>query len=119
MAGRLYIEGHIGPTARGRSFICGPGPYDRSRTPRSRLRSVDGGLRERPKGRNKTLRKRATWFIAMLMVLSLVAAACADEEEPTPAGGGDEPVEEVDFTACQVTDTGGVDDKSFNQTAFE
>ena len=65
------------------------------------------------------MRKRATWFIAMLMVLSLVAAACAGEEEPTDTGGGDEPVEEVDFTACQVTDTGGVDDKSFNQTAFE
>lgn len=63
------------------------------------------------------MRKRATWFIAMLMVLSLVAAACADEEKPADTGG--DPVEEVDFTACQVTDTGGVDDKSFNQTAYE
>ncbi len=24
----------------------------------------------------------------------------------------------TDFKACQVTDTGGVDDRSFNQTAF-
>ncbi|MPZ70468.1 MAG: BMP family ABC transporter substrate-binding protein [Actinobacteria bacterium] len=55
----------------------------------------------------------------MLMVLSLVAAACADEEPET--NGGDDPVaeEEVDFKACQVTDTGGVDDRSFNQTAYE
>ncbi len=52
------------------------------------------------------------------MALALFGAACADEE-PTGTGGDDGGVEEVDFTACQVTDTGGVDDKSFNQTAFE
>lgn len=63
------------------------------------------------------MRKRATWFIATLMVLSLVAAACAAEEKPADTGDGGKPV--VDFTACQVTDTGGVDDKSFNQTANE
>jgi basic membrane protein A len=51
------------------------------------------------------------------MVLALVAAACAEEEEPTDTGD-DEQTEEVDFSACLVTDTGGVDDRSFNQTAY-
>src|SRR5919106_2585681 len=61
------------------------------------------------------------WFIALMLVLSLVAAACADEPEDEPEANGDgngEQQEEVDFLACQVTDTGGVDDRSFNQTAF-
>src|SRR5918994_3380083 len=59
------------------------------------------------------------WFIALMLVLSLVAAACADEPEDEPAanGNGNGAEEEVDFLACQVTDTGGVDDRSFNQTA--
>ncbi len=35
-----------------------------------------------------------------------------DAEEP------DEPDEPVDFTGCLVTDQGGVDDRSFNETAF-
>jgi basic membrane protein A and related proteins len=61
------------------------------------------------------------WFIALMLVLSLVAAACADEPEDEPAanGNGNGAEEEVDFLACQVTDTGGVDDRSFNQTAHD
>ena len=67
------------------------------------------------------MRKRGIWLIAMLMVLSLVAAACADEEEPSDGDNGstEEPLPGEGFVACQVTDTGGVDDKSFNQTAYE
>jgi basic membrane protein A len=34
-------------------------------------------------------------------------------------GDDDDVVEEVDFLACQVTDVGGVDDKSFNQLAWK
>jgi basic membrane protein A len=52
----------------------------------------------------------------LFVVLALIAAACAEEEEPADDGGqGDQ----VDFTACLVTDTGGVDDRSFNQAGFE
>ncbi|MBS3940027.1 MAG: BMP family ABC transporter substrate-binding protein [Actinobacteria bacterium] len=36
------------------------------------------------------------------------------EEEPT-----EEPAEQTDFRGCLVTDQGGVDDQSFNQTAWE
>ncbi len=66
------------------------------------------------------------WFIVMFLVLSIFAAACAEEEpadEPTDASS--EPAEEEEplpgegMTACQVTDTGGIDDKSFNQTAYD
>lgn len=39
--------------------------------------------------------------------------------EPTTVGEGELEVPEVDYIACQVSDTGGTDDKSFNQFAWE
>jgi basic membrane protein A len=51
-------------------------------------------------------------------VLALVAAACRQRE---PEGQPTTPPEELPgagMVACQVTDTGGIDDKSFNQTAY-
>jgi basic membrane protein A and related proteins len=58
--------------------------------------------------------------LAILLGLALVAAACGDDDDTTSDtteadGGG---AAATDFTACQVTDTGGVDDRSFNQTAY-
>ena len=62
---------------------------------------------------------RRPWLAALLMVVAIFAAACAEEADDTdPSAGETEAAEEVDFLACQVTDTGGVDDKSFNQTAY-
>lgn len=69
--------------------------------------------------------------IAVAMGLSLVAAACGDDEEDadtgagtgaettatSAAGGEGDGDASGDFTACQVTDTGGIDDDSFNETA--
>lgn len=64
--------------------------------------------------------------------VALIVAACGeapDEEDDTAADGeateaedgeaegGEEPAEE--FVACMVTDEGGVDDRSFNQSAWE
>jgi basic membrane protein A len=69
------------------------------------------------------LTKRNKPFFATFVVLvALVLSACAAEPEEdadvdTAASTGTG-AEEVDFLACQVTDTGGVDDKSFNQTAY-
>lgn len=72
--------------------------------------------------------------IALFAVFALVAAACGDDDDEVDAGASasdtttadepadeptDEPSDPVDFTACQVTDTGGVDDDSFNETAYE
>ncbi|HVM33991.1 MAG TPA: BMP family ABC transporter substrate-binding protein [Actinomycetota bacterium] len=55
-----------------------------------------------------------------MTALALLGAACAAEEEPAGegTGTGTEEAAGADFLACQVTDTGGVDDKSFNQTAY-
>ncbi len=62
------------------------------------------------------------WFrvLALLLGLALVAAACGDDDD-TATGDDDTEspsAEESDFLACEVTDTGGVDDKSFNENAF-
>jgi basic membrane protein A len=60
--------------------------------------------------------------LAILLGLALVAAACGDDDDDdastdtTEADGG---AAASDFQACQVTDTGGVDDRSFNQTAYK
>jgi basic membrane protein A and related proteins len=59
--------------------------------------------------------------LSMALALALVVAACGgdDDDDATTGGeggGGEEATS--DFTACQVTDTGGVDDRSFNETAF-
>ena len=65
--------------------------------------------------------KKRSWFAVLLLVLALFVAACAEEEgDGDDAGGsGDEtPAEQVDFKACMVTDTGGIDDKSFNQIGY-
>jgi len=61
--------------------------------------------------------KKRPWFVVLLLVLALFVAACAEEDDDGDAGG-EPPAEQVDFKACQVTDTGGIDDKSFNQTAY-
>jgi basic membrane protein A len=87
--------------------------------------------------------KRYLRYLGLVAVLSLVLAACGDgeggdttttageeptttaAEEPTTTAGeattttaGEEPSGDL-VLACQVTDTGGIDDKSFNQTAFK
>lgn len=74
-------------------------------------------------------------LLALLLGLSLVAAACGDDDDTEAATddttedtatddtatddtGSDDGGAESDFLACQVTDTGGVDDNSFNENAF-
>jgi basic membrane protein A and related proteins len=67
---------------------------------------------------------------AVVGLSALVLAACGDapdEAAPAESGAAEEttesteeaaePVEEVDFTGCMVTDAGGVDDRSFNEAA--
>ncbi|TCI56000.1 BMP family ABC transporter substrate-binding protein [Exiguobacterium sp. SH1S21] len=56
--------------------------------------------------------------LAAGLTLSTVLAACGgDENEGTSSNG--EGGEASDFKVAMVTDTGGVDDKSFNQSAWE
>jgi basic membrane protein A len=69
-------------------------------------------------------------LFAVVAVLSLVAVACAEDEEPAETGatgataatgatGATAALPGEGMSGCQVTDTGGIDDKSFNQTAYK
>ena len=51
--------------------------------------------------------KKISFILAIVLVASLLLSACG-------TGGG-----ETAFTVCQVTDAGGIDDKSFNATAWK
>ncbi|GIT68517.1 MAG: hypothetical protein Ct9H300mP26_2040 [Acidimicrobiales bacterium] len=50
-------------------------------------------------------------LLALLMVFGLVAAACGSDGDGGEVSGG--------YKIGLVTDTGKVDDKSFNQSAWE
>jgi basic membrane protein A len=80
------------------------------------------------------MRKHYSSLIAMGVVLLLILAACtgggaspseaaseAASEPASEAPAESEAASEaptVDFLACQVSDTGGIDDKGFNQNAY-
>ncbi len=77
--------------------------------------------------------KKFSTLLAVLMVASMVLSACAPAATPTAvtteavtAPTQAPPPTSVPPTAvpaalkiCQVTDTGGIDDKSFNATAWK
>jgi basic membrane protein A and related proteins len=67
--------------------------------------------------------RRVIKGLAVLLGLALIAAACGDDDDDsatdtTEEDGGGGGAATSDFQGCQVTDTGGVDDRSFNQTAY-
>jgi basic membrane protein A len=56
---------------------------------------------------------------AVVVVVGMLAAACASD---TGTGGGETPTggqAGAGMTGCEVTDTGGIDDRSFNATAWK
>ncbi len=56
--------------------------------------------------------------LTLLALVSLVAAACGSK--PSNQGSGATATSANNkFLACQVTDTGGIDDRSFNATAWK
>jgi len=73
--------------------------------------------------------KKLYSLLALLIAAAFVLAACGPA--PTPTAAPEEPTvaeeeptaeptaEPVAFKACQVTDVGGIDDKSFNATAWK
>lgn len=68
--------------------------------------------------------KRVTRAAVLATATALALAACAaapeDTDDESAAPGGEETSEEtVDYTACMVSDEGGFDDASFNQSGFE
>lgn len=66
-------------------------------------------------GRGFKVKKR-TFALALSMILAtgVVLSACGSSDDSKKSGGGSDK-----FTVAMVTDTGGVDDRSFNQSAWE
>lgn len=56
------------------------------------------------------MQKKSLFVITMVLLASMVLAACG--------GAAEEPAEAA-IKICQVTDAGGIDDKSFNATAWQ
>jgi basic membrane protein A len=62
--------------------------------------------------------RRKLQVLALVCAFAMLAAACAGDEDDGPdVGASPKPGE--GFLACQVTDVGGIDDKSFNATAYK
>ena len=63
---------------------------------------------------------RGKRILAILAVggLTLTAAACSKAPDETPSGGSPSTATAAAYKACMVTDTGGIDDKSFNASAW-
>lgn len=65
--------------------------------------------------------KKTARVAALLGALVLIASACGEKDDDGGDGGGGSEQSESnpDFKACMVSDSGGFDDKSFNQTSFK
>jgi len=80
--------------------------------------------------------KKLTVLLSLVVLVSVLLAACAPAATQAPVVPTEAPVVPTDvpatvapppppteapvvFKACQVTDTGGIDDKSFNATAWK
>jgi len=65
--------------------------------------------------------KKLSLVLVLLLITGLLLGACGGQEEAPVVVEEEEPmeVEEESFLACQVTDVGGIDDKSFNATAWK
>jgi basic membrane protein A and related proteins len=73
--------------------------------------------------------KKTARFAAVIAIAALSLAACGDRpnedttDEPTTSESSEASesptAEPIDFKACMVSDSGGFDDKSFNQTSYK
>ncbi|MBM7701926.1 BMP family lipoprotein [Metabacillus iocasae] len=61
---------------------------------------------------------KAGLALSLVLAAGTLLSACGSSESTTSDGGNSEG-KKVDFKVGMVTDTGGVDDKSFNQSAWE
>jgi basic membrane protein A len=63
---------------------------------------------------------RRRWLkgLGLLLALTVAAAACGEDNDGDEGGGDGGEEASSDFVACEVTDVGGVDDNSFNETAY-
>lgn len=63
--------------------------------------------------------RRMMRMLALVGAVTLLAAGCGEAPSDSGSDGGGENAKAADFKACLVTDSGGVDDRSFNQTSWE
>ena len=66
----------------------------------------------------KLTKRKFGLALSMVLAASTILGACGADKEETKTGNGGE-TEKNDFSVAMVTDVGGVDDKSFNQSAWE
>lgn len=57
--------------------------------------------------------------LAFILAVSTLLSACGSDDNGGGSSDGEDKGGKGDFKAAMVTDTGGVDDKSFNQSAWE
>lgn len=65
------------------------------------------------------MKKTFKLSIVMLLALTVVLAGCGNKKSDTNAGGNTTEGTKSDIKIGMVTDVGGVNDKSFNQSAWE
>ncbi|MBU5595066.1 BMP family protein [Amphibacillus sp. MSJ-3] len=71
------------------------------------------------------MKKKLLLILALFLSTALVLGACgsSDQDDPSEDAGSDEidnsTGETTDFSVAMVTDIGGIDDKSFNQSSWE
>ena len=63
--------------------------------------------------------RKAFQAAAVLAAVALVAAGCAKPSSTSSGGGSGSGTSAAKFTGCMVTDTGGINDKSFNQSSWQ
>lgn len=61
------------------------------------------------------MKKRLGLTLSLVLAAGTLLSACGSSEDKENAGGS----EKESYSVAMVTDTGGVDDKSFNQSAWE
>lgn len=60
----------------------------------------------------------ARWF-GVAAALALILTACSTTKPSSSGSSGSSTPKTSSFLACEVTDTGGIDDRSFNASAYE
>src|SRR6476619_7038912 len=67
--------------------------------------------------------KRTVGIVAVVALSALSLAACGQKDDTAGNGGNtgssSPSAKSIDFKACMVSDSGGFDDKSFNQTSLK
>ncbi len=67
----------------------------------------------------KLTKRKFGLALSMVLAASTILGACGTDKDKNEGNGSAGEKEAIDFSVAMVTDVGGVDDKSFNQSAWE